>query len=357
MLASLGLFRSALAFSVSDLFAPFVSVADASSSSGESLSTVDADALKAATNVDPNPAKGGTDLAIADGSALLAASGPNGSAADVATASSSTQISIYVVRPGDTLAGIATMFGVSKNTVLWANDLKTAADIHPGETLVILPVSGIEHVVQKGETLASIVKKYHGTMQDVLDYNDLASGVQLAVGDTVIIPDGVDNVPPVASASAKASSSSHTSSITGGSATPSGSAPGCISHYERYIPGYSGPALPGYFIRPIAGGIKTQCLHGYNAVDLSTPAGTPVMAAASGTVIVAKSSGYNGGYGEYIVINHPNGTQTVYAHLSKVLVSPGDAVSQGDVIAHSGNTGESTGPHLHFEVRGAANPF
>jgi murein DD-endopeptidase MepM/ murein hydrolase activator NlpD len=132
---------------------------------------------------------------------------------------------------------------------------------------------------------------------------------------------------------------------------------GCVSHYERLIPGSGGPAIPGYYIRPLAGGVKTQCLHGYNAVDLGTPTGTSVMAAASGTVIVARPSGYNGGYGEYIVIQHPNGTQTVYGHLSKLYVTDGAHVSQGQTIALSGNTGNSTGPHLHFEVRGAANPF
>jgi murein DD-endopeptidase MepM/ murein hydrolase activator NlpD len=74
-------------------------------------------------------------------------------------------------------------------------------------------------------------------------------------------------------------------------------------------------------------------------------------------VIVAKSSGYSGGYGKYIVIEHPNGTQTLYGHLSQVLVNVGDSVSKGDNIAKSGNTGRSTGPHLHFEVRGGDNPW
>ncbi len=346
LLACFGSFAEAHAFSFADLLAPFAAIADASSPASSSLSVSQTPALRAAVNIDPNPAKGGGDISIAGGVALLSATGPEGTTADIEQATSSTQISIYVVRPDDSLTGIAKMFGVSKNTILWANNLKSASDIHAGDTLVILPVSGVEHVVTKGETITSIVKKYHGDMQDFLDFNNLASGDALAVGDTVIIPDGIDGPAP-----------SSGSSRAGGSKARGSSSAGTVGSYERLIPGYGGADIPGYFTRPIAGGIKTQGLHGYNAVDLGTHVGTPVMAAASGTVIVARSSGYNGGYGEYIAINHPNGTQTVYGHLSKVLVSPGEDVERGQVIGFSGNTGRSTGPHLHFEVRGAANPF
>ena len=86
--------------------------------------------------------------------------------------------------------------------------------------------------------------------------------------------------------------------------------------------------------------------------------GTPIYAAANGTVIVAKDNGaWNGGYGNYVVISHPNGTETLYAHMSKVLTCAGASVCQGDTIGLVGMTGEATGNHLHFEVRGAANPF
>jgi len=116
--------------------------------------------------------------------------------------------------------------------------------------------------------------------------------------------------------------------------------------------------VPGYFSWPVGGGVITQGLHGWNAVDIGAPSGTPVYAAAGGTVIVARSGGgWNGGYGNYVVISHSNGTQTLYAHLSRVLVSAGQGVGQGDTVGKVGATGEATGPHLHFEVRGAANPF
>ena len=109
-------------------------------------------------------------------------------------------------------------------------------------------------------------------------------------------------------------------------------------------------------MRPVDGP-RTQGLHGYNGVDLASPSGTLIRAAASGDVIVSKSSGWNGGYGLYAVIRHNNGTQTLYAHNSLNLVTVGEHVVRGQIIGRVGSTGKSTGPHLHFEVRGARNPF
>ena len=86
--------------------------------------------------------------------------------------------------------------------------------------------------------------------------------------------------------------------------------------------------------------------------------GSTVRAAASGVVSVVKDSNiWNGGYGYYLMIKHDNGTETLYAHLSRIDVEVGQEVAQGEAIALSGNTGRTTGPHLHFEVRGATNPF
>ncbi len=281
--------------------------------------------LLAATNLDPNPAKGGGDITIVDDVALLAEVGPVGTIADIESGEESGEIFLYVVRKGDTLSGIAKMFGVTTNTVLWANDLKNAKDIHPGNQLVILPISGVKHTVLKNETLASIVKKYKGDMAEVLAYNGLEAGATIAVGSEIIIPHGVEAAP----------------------IRPSVTTP---------LRGGAGPEIAGYYARPISGR-KTQGLHGYNAVDIAAPVGTPVCASAGGTVTVARGFGWNGGYGQYIVITHPNGTQTLYAHLSNVAVQQGSYVGQGEAIGNSGNSGKSTGAHLHFEIRGARNPF
>ncbi len=110
-------------------------------------------------------------------------------------------------------------------------------------------------------------------------------------------------------------------------------------------------------MRPIIGGVKTQGIHGHNGVDLASSLNTPIMAAAAGKVIIAKQGGWNGGYGSYVVISHPNGMQTLYAHMNSVAASVGQSVSQGSVIGYMGNTGDSSGVHLHFEVRGGVNPF
>lgn len=292
------------------------------------------DLLSPAIHTDPNPAKGGGDITIVENVALLPDSGPSGTLADVEESKpKSDHISLYVVRPGDSLSQIADMFGVTPDTVRWANDMKKGTSIQPGQTLVILPISGVRHIVGKGETLASIAKKYGGDADEIMDFNGM-SGAVLAVGDTVIIPDGEIAIPAQTKSSVSSTKKNTTSSGKTNTASSS-----------------------GYYMRPVSGGYRSQGLHGYNAIDIAAPIGTPVMASASGTVIIAKGSGWNGGYGSYIVIKHENGTQTLYAHESSVIVSVGQSVVKGQVIGYIGSTGKSTGPHLHFEVRGAVNPF
>lgn len=281
--------------------------------------------LKAALNTDPNPAKGGGDISIVDGTALLSEAGPTGTLADVEGAHNG-QISVYVVREGDTLNGIASMFGVSANTVLWANNLRRGAPLVPGNTLIILPISGVRHVAVKGDTVQSIAKKYKADLAEILEYNGLSADAKLAVGDEVIVPDGEVGAAPSSAPRAK-------------------------------VRGAGGPEYAGYYIRPVATGTRSQGLHGYNGIDIAAPVGTPILAAAGGQVIVSRDYGWNGGYGNYVVIQHDNGTQTLYAHNSANIVSVGQRVFQGQVVGYVGSTGKSTGSHLHFEVRGAKNPF
>jgi len=285
-----------------------------------------------ATNIDPNPSVGGGDITIVDDSALLSEEGPGGTVANISE-SQSHQISVYVVRKGDTLSGIAEMFDVSVNTIRWGNDIGKNGTIQPGQTLTILPITGVKHVVKKGDTIASIAKKYSGDTNDILNFNGLESGIPLALGTEVIIPNGEVAAPVAPKVTVKSGAKSSTPLV---GATIS---------------------ADGYFIRPIVGGVKTQGIHGYNGVDLAASIGTPIRASAGGTVIVSRASGWNGGYGAYVVISHDNGTQTLYAHMSKDIVSVGQRVTQGEVIGSVGNSGLSTGPHVHFEIRGAKNPF
>jgi len=296
--------------------------------------------LSPAVNIDPRPAVGGGDIAMVEGEALLPQAGPEGTEADIESAPRTTAISVYTVHQGDTLQSIAKMYGVSVNTIVWANNTRV---IHEGDQLVILPVSGVQYKVASGDTLVSVAKKYKADVSEVAQFNGLDDNAPLSAGQTIIIPNG--EVPPTAAQIATTARQKLIKSIASGRKT------------EPYLGG-SGPNLDGYYGWPVQGGIITQGLHGWNGVDIGAPTGTSVFAAAGGTVIVARSGGaWNGGYGNYIVVSHPNGTQTLYAHLSRVLVGVGSHVDQGDTIGRVGSTGASTGSHLHFEVRGAVNPF
>jgi LysM repeat protein len=281
--------------------------------------------LEASSNISPTGA-GGVEIAIADGVALESSGGEGEIFVDLGK-SGTGQISVYVVREGDTLGEIAEMFGVSADTILWANDIKNRSSIKVGQELVILPISGIRHIVKSGDTLKSLATKYKADLEDILSYNGFDANTKIKLNDVVIIPDGV-----ISTTQKTLASESKTSQ------------------------GY--PVYTGYYLRPIVGGKKSQGIHGNNGVDLAgVRIGTTVMASASGKVIIARNGGYNGGYGSYVVVSHTNGTQTLYAHLSSVAVSVGQSVSQGQSIGGLGNSGKSTGPHLHFEVRGAKNPF
>jgi LysM repeat protein len=340
------LFALANPFSLASIIAGFGKPANASSIDIPNSQRMDV--LHPANNPDPNPTKGSSDLAIEGGEALAANVGPSGTIADVEEMPTTSQISVYTVHAGDTLSEIASMFGVTVNTIIWANDIK-GGTIHEGDQLVILPVTGIRHTVLAGETLASLAKKYGGSEDEIASYNGINPSADLAVGSTIILPNA--ELPALKPTAPSTKIAKSTPSTTKGKTTTrkkSGS--------EPYLGG-SGPAIGG-FAWPVIGGHITQGLHGWNGVDIGGPKGSGILASAGGTVIVAKSNGgYNGGYGNYIVISHPNGTQTLYGHLSQVMVSPGETVSQGQEIGLMGSTGHSTGNHLHFEVRGAQNPF
>ncbi|MBI4992427.1 MAG: peptidoglycan DD-metalloendopeptidase family protein [Candidatus Harrisonbacteria bacterium] len=229
---------------------------------------------------------------------------------------------IYKVQKGDNLSKIAANFGISLNTILWANENLKSQLLQAGQEIVILPVTGVLHRVQDEETLESISNQYNVPIERILNANPTLIPAKLSAGFTIIIPD----TRPMRS-----------SRLAGVSSLPS---------------------IPGYFSIPTTGWNWGQ-LHNNNAVDIANACGTPIYAAAEGLVVEA-ASGWNDGYGNYILIEHPNNTQTKYAHNSKNLVAVGDYVVKGDSIAIIGNTGLTHGPtgcHLHFEVKGARNPF
>ena len=229
---------------------------------------------------------------------------------------------IYKIQKGDNLSKIAANFGISLNTILWANENLKSNLLQPGQEIVILPVTGVLYQIQDGETLESISGQYNVAIERILNANPTLIPAKLSAGSTIIIPDSR----PI-----------RTSRLSAASSLPS---------------------IPGYFSIPTTGWNWGQ-LHNQNAVDIANACGTPIYAAAEGLVAEA-ANGWNDGYGNYILIEHPNNTQTKYAHNSKNLVSVGDYAVKGDSIAIIGNTGLTHGPtgcHLHFEVKGARNPF
>lgn len=289
---------------------------------------------------DISKAVGGADIKIKDASTLLTLNIPHDNTTQTeskskqndpeAHANDAHRIKIYVVRKGDTLSEIAEKFGVSVNTIRWANDLGRNGLIKIGQELIILPIDGVKYKVKNGGTLRDIIKKIGGNLEEASVFNDIDPDEYLAKGTEVIVPEAEIKEPKKQA-----------------------------RHFAKSIRTYSNikPVYKGYFMRPIRGGVRTQGLHGHNAVDLASTYGAAIYAAADGKVVIAKGLGWHGGYGSYIVINHPNGTQTLYAHLSKLYVSKGQKVKQGQIIGAMGSSGKSTGPHLHFEVHGAGNPF
>ncbi|MEI8174622.1 MAG: peptidoglycan DD-metalloendopeptidase family protein [bacterium] len=282
---------------------------------------------------------------IVSDSAILPVIGPSGvSVGNDVIDPSSDQTSVYVVRKGDTLATIADMFDVSVNTILLANDMKKGDKLIEGGVLFILPISGIEHTVIKGQTLKSIAKIYKVDINDIAFYNNIDLDEKLAIGDTLMIPGG--------------------DMIDEGGDKPALNLISSTTRDQNYYITHPLQNLLGYFINPVPTGHKTQGLHGpgFRGIDIGAPTGTPIYASATGKVLIVKTgckvgqTRCGGGYGNMTIVQHLNGTKTLYGHMSKVATKIGSQVTQGEIIGYIGNTGRSTGPHIHFEVFNAKNP-
>lgn len=276
------------------------------------------------------------DVTIVDDKVLRSATGSMGvsDGKDVPDSSLLNETSVYVVRKGDSISQIANMFDVSTDTILWANNMKKGDKLKEDDILFILPISGLEHTVTKGQTLQSIAKLYKADINDILQSNDITEDTKLAIGDKLIIPNAL-----------KSEESDKPIKNLGAS----------IAKDKQYYENHPIQNLAGYFINPVPGYRKSQGIHDKNAIDMAIAKGTPILASAAGRVTLARN-GYNGGFGNLVIISHPNGTETLYAHQSKIVTSTGSEVFQGQVIGYVGSTGHSTGPHLHFEVHGARNP-
>lgn len=312
-----------------------VSIADMSSafvgSGGDSADT---------SNGSPSPSMA---AATVRDSAFMAVMPPHEDYIDQLT-SIRSGVTSYTVQNGDLLSFIASDFGVSAQSIMWANNIKNADNITPGQVLRIPPVSGIIYTIKKGDTTTSLAKKYSADAEKIIAFNHLSQDGRLKIGDEIIIPGGY----PATSTQSSSSGSVDSRISQVGTYTQAGS----VLTAQKF--GYL-PDMGDYFRYPAAG-FNWGILHGRNGVDIANSCGTAIYAAADGTISVA-ASGWNGGFGTMIKMTHPNGTETLYGHLSKLLVKAGQVVARGDKIGLMGTTGRSTGCHVHFEVHGARNPL
>jgi len=254
----------------------------------------------------------------------------------------------YEVLSGDAVFSIAQKFNISPETLLWSNYDVLRDDPHSlniGQVLRIPPTNGILYEWKEGDTIEIVARDFKAPVDDILNWagNKLdLTNPEIDPGDLVMVPGGQREfqqwvVPTYAVGR------SGTTSLPGGCEV-------------------SGPGLygGGWFIWPADNRYLSgnDYWSGHLAIDIAAGTGAAIYAADSGVVVYA---GWNSnGYGNVVMIDHQNGYHTVYAHLSSVGVSCGSSVFQGNVIGRAGSTGNSTGPHLHFEVRylgGFLNPW
>ena len=243
-------------------------------------------------------------------------------------------ITYYTVKAGDTVLGIAAKYGLQPETLMWSNsNIEQNPDrLSIGDQLRILPVNGVLHVVDPGETLSDLADEYNVEAQAIVDYtgNTLASlATPLSVGKEIVIP--------------------------GGTRAFAAAANGYTGAYTVDTPA-NAPQGSGNFSWPSAGYVSQGYWGGHPAIDVAGWIGSPVTASDGGYVVLA-GGGWNGGYGNHVIIDHGNGFSTLYAHLNSIFVEPGMTVSKGQQLGTMGNTGNSTGPHLHFEVRYGGVPY
>lgn len=248
----------------------------------------------------------------------------------------------YTVEKGDSVFGIAKKFNIEPETVLWANEdqLNDSPDmLSPGMLLKIPPVDGVYYQWKENDTLETVASQFEAKIEDIINWPgnkmDLTNP-EVQVDEWVMIPGGKREfrswiVPQIAREKSGVSKSVY--------------GPGaCEGSYE-------GAYGSGWFAWPSASHVLSgnDFWSGHLGIDIAAFVGDAVYASDSGVVVFAGWS--TGGYGYMVMIDHGNGYQTVYGHLSSVAVSCGQSVYQGDYIGAAGSTGNSTGPHIHFEIR------
>jgi len=238
----------------------------------------------------------------------------------------------YKVKAGDNASKIAYRFGLKISTLLWANNLTIKSQLTPGDELRVPPIDGVYYAVKDRETLGEIAKAHEVELQKIVAYNPIQKNI-IQSGQEIFIPDAQKTF----IAAKKPPTRTNVS-------------------YRNNVPAATNSiASLGFRIRRPTQGTLTQNYHrSHYGIDIGNKRNTPIYAAAAGTVKIARPSGWNYGYGTYVVIDHGNGVETLYAHNQTNKVSVGDYVKAGQLVSLMGNSGNVWGPtgiHLHFELR------
>ena len=260
------------------------------------------------------------------------------------------EIEKYTVLEGDTIFGIAEKFGLNPETILWGNYytlLDNAHSLKPGQVLNILPVNGTYHEWQQGEGLNGVAKYYGVTPEDIINYP--ANGLDPATigdyanpniqpGTWLIVPNGRREFISWSAPLGVTRENPASARVLGAGAC--GPISGGAVGYGTFIWPSNKHTLSGFDYSPSTN---------HWGIDISGNEGEGVYATDAGVVVYAGWNDY--GYGNMIMIDHGNGFQSLYAHMSAFNVGCGQSVGQGDVIGAIGSTGNSSGSHLHFEIR------
>lgn len=287
--------------------------------------------VEVAPSADGNPAAADLDLAISDTTwSFEAPTLPDVPGDEPAEARPGLPPALqpfsHVVAPGETLSAIAERFGVDVDTLIGANRLDDPDLVPVGTALVVLPVLGVVHEVAEGDTVNLIAARYRATSREIVLANALENAELIRPGDKLIVPGARPDPRPK---TAPAQPGPQARPVVASRLVFAWPAFGRITSYfgER---GWTSP-------------------RGHAGLDIAAPTGASIAATEAGVVVVATRAG--GAYGYLVIVDHGGGVTSVYGHLSRIDVEPGERVERGEQLGLVGSTGFSTGPHLHFEIR------